>query len=409
MTVFADTVQHAPQRRYDLDWLRVCAFAILIFYHIGLFYAPGDWHVKSQYSSDLISPIMGLTNPWRLPLLFFISGVAMHLAVDRKTLAAYLPRRFTQLLVPLAFGMIVICAPQAYAELRYVGEIEPGFWRFYRDYLGFGDLWFAAPPWYHLWYIAYLLAYTLIAAALLPVLMWTANALGKPFLRWAAKGAAWRLLVAPAFPFVIYTVVLAPFFPRVNTLWGDWNHIAHTLTYFVFGFAAAKNEDFWVLVDKWLGAAVVLSLVLGGLLLAAWLHEFEVADDPFLYDAMRLTKVFYAWSMVVMLLGVARKFANRPSSVLAYLTAAVFPYYILHQTITVMVGYWFTMHDVPLAVEASVIIGATIGGCAVGYEIIRRCGPARILFGLPPANHTPGTTSRREPSLANVEVQTTGD
>ena len=64
-------------------------------------------------SSSLIEPVMGLTNPWRLALLFFISGVAVRFAVDKTTLSEFLPERITRLVVPLAFGMAVICAPRS--------------------------------------------------------------------------------------------------------------------------------------------------------------------------------------------------------------------------------------------------------------------------------------------------------
>ena len=38
-------------RQYYLDWLRVIAFGILIFYHVGMFYVTWDWYLKSRYSS----------------------------------------------------------------------------------------------------------------------------------------------------------------------------------------------------------------------------------------------------------------------------------------------------------------------------------------------------------------------
>lgn len=105
-------------------------------------------------------------------------------------------------------------------------------------------------------------------------------------------------------------------------------------------------------------------------------------DSGLLYAAL-LLRPLYAWSIMVMLLGLARRFASGPSRALTYLTAGVFPYYILHQTIIVVVAYWFTMHEAPLAIEATTIIGATVLGCAVGYEIIRRVPVLRPLFGLP--------------------------
>lgn len=373
----------ASGRRYDLDWLRVFAFAVLIFYHVAMFYMTWDWYVKSRYSAPFLEPAMGLINPWRLVLLFFISGAAVRFAIDKTTLGRFLPDRFTRLVVPLAFGMVVICAPQTYAELRYLGEIEPGFFAFYRDYLGYGDFTIVAPPWNHLWYVAYILVYTLVAAACLPLLRVAATALAGPFFAWLARGRAWRLLFVPALPFAVYTMTLDPYFPATRMLWGDWANIAHTLTFFLIGFMAAKSEDFWSAVDRTLPSSIFLSLVLGGLLLTALLNQFAVDSDPQLLNAVLLLRVFYAWSIIVALLGLARRFANRTSPALTYLTAAIFPYYILHQTIAVLVGYWFTVHEAPVAIEATTIVAATIIGCVLGYEVIRRMAALRPLFGLP--------------------------
>ncbi len=369
-------------RRYDLDWLRVFAFAVLIFYHIGMFYVSWDWYLKSRYSAEFLEPLMGLTTG-RLALLFVISGAAVRFAIDSKSPGKFLPERVTRLVVPLAFGMAVICAPQTYVELRYRGEIEPGYLQFYRDYLGFGDFWLGRPPWNHLWYVAYLLAYTLLTVACLPVLRVATTAIGEPVFAWMAKGRAWRLLIVPAIPSVAYTLLLDPYFPTTVMLWGDWAYVAHTLTFFFLGFLAAKSEDFWRTVDCALPTSIVVTLVLGGLLLAALLNEFVVTADPLLFDAFRVLKVLYAWSIIVTLFGLAGKFANRPSRMLTYLTAAIFPYYILHQTITLVVSYWFTVNETPVSVEVAAIILATVLGCALGYEIIRRVTLLRPLFGLP--------------------------
>ena len=39
------------QRRHDLDWVRVCAFGLLVLYHVGMYYVTWDWHVKSPHAS----------------------------------------------------------------------------------------------------------------------------------------------------------------------------------------------------------------------------------------------------------------------------------------------------------------------------------------------------------------------
>jgi surface polysaccharide O-acyltransferase-like enzyme len=108
-----------------------------------------------------------------------------------------------------------------------------------------------------------------------------------------------------------------------------------------------------------------------------------VGSDLQLLNAVLLLREFYAWSIIVMLLGLARRFANRTSPALTYLTAAIFPYYILHQTIAVLVGYWFTVNEAPVTIEATTIVVATVAGCVLGYEVIRRVAALRPLFGLP--------------------------
>ena len=58
------------ERRYDLDWVRIGAFLLLILYHTGMYYVTWDWHVKSPHAAPAIEPLMLLTSPWRLSLLF---------------------------------------------------------------------------------------------------------------------------------------------------------------------------------------------------------------------------------------------------------------------------------------------------------------------------------------------------
>jgi glucans biosynthesis protein C len=102
---------HSPrpyERRYDLDWLRVFAFGMLILYHVGMFYVTWDWHVKSRYASHLVEPAMLMVNPWRLALLFLISGIAVRFATDKMGFGKFLPERLMRLFLPLVFGMAVV-------------------------------------------------------------------------------------------------------------------------------------------------------------------------------------------------------------------------------------------------------------------------------------------------------------
>ena len=81
-TVSASSLAPSPDRRHDLDWIRIGAFLLLILYHVGMFYVPWDWHVKSSHEVPALEPIMQLTNPWRLTLLFLVSGAATRFLAD---------------------------------------------------------------------------------------------------------------------------------------------------------------------------------------------------------------------------------------------------------------------------------------------------------------------------------------
>ena len=102
----------ASRRRYDLDWLRVIAFGLLIFYHSGMFYVTWGWHVKSVYAGPAAEPLMLTVNPWRLALLFFISGVAIRFATDKAASRwTFLRSRLYRLGLPILGGVIVLVAP----------------------------------------------------------------------------------------------------------------------------------------------------------------------------------------------------------------------------------------------------------------------------------------------------------
>ena len=126
MTAPAELAESFDQRRYDLDWLRIGAFLLLILYHIGMYYVTWDWHVKSPHASSAVEPLMLLTSPWRLSLLFLVSGVATGYLLERQGARGFLGRRSVRLLVPLVFGMLVIVPPQSYLEVvekvQYAGS-----------------------------------------------------------------------------------------------------------------------------------------------------------------------------------------------------------------------------------------------------------------------------------------------
>jgi len=100
-------------RHYGMDWLRIGAFGLLILYHLGMFFVPWDWHVKTARPMDWVAIPMLATNSWRLVLLFIVSGYATAKILGRGLPASkFLSDRSARLLIPVIIAAILIIPPQ---------------------------------------------------------------------------------------------------------------------------------------------------------------------------------------------------------------------------------------------------------------------------------------------------------
>jgi glucan biosynthesis protein C len=374
-------------RRYDLDWLRIIAFGLLILYHVGMFFVTWDWHVKSPQANHGPEFAMMLLNPWRLALLFFISGVAIRYLSDKLGAGRFALDRTWRLLPVIVFGMIVVVMPQTWAQLRQAGVIEEGLWAFWPHYItGWEIGGIEVPTWNHLWYVVYLLIYCLLLAPLIPLLRrFTDGPLARAMRAFdrPVLGAA-VLFLLPVLPFLAYEAWLTPHFPTTHNLVWDWANHAHRFTILLMGYFVAKNEAFWRAIDRILplvlGYAVAFALAFGWGLArpdADWAGQGSLADILF-----GPARIYYAWAMILALLGLARRFLSGDGPLRRYLTDAIFPYYILHQTITVLTGYWLAPMALDVWTEFAILVGVTAGGCVLGYEIVRRIPLLRPVMGL---------------------------
>lgn len=371
------------QRRYDLDTLRILAFGLLIFYHIGMFYVSWDWHVKSVHADPVAEPFMRLLNPWRLSLLFLISGAALRFAMDKSvSLKRFAWVRMGRLFWPLLFGMFVIVMPQAWLQLVESGEFSGSVVDFYPGYVM--DLYsITTPTWNHLWYVAYILVYTLILTPISKPLTKLSERLEGIFeTTFSGRKGIFILIAALFLPHAIIRLTLDPYFPTTHDLTGDWANHAHSFLWLMTGYIVAKSSAVWAVLHR--GRWVLLGLVvaLAVTLTLTWNNWDAIAEaETWLFPA-RMGRVLYFTAVILCLLAWAQALALKPWRGLTYLTEAVFPYYILHQTIIVMAGYWLTRQGLGAWTEFLLVMLVTVLGCAVGHEVIRRVPWLRPLFGL---------------------------
>src|SRR3981081_2688631 len=161
-------------RRADLDCVRIGAFGLLIFYHVGMLYVSWGFHIKSVHRITALEPLMLVLNPWRLALLFLVSGAATRFMLGKYAIGPLLRISSPRVLLPRIFGMLVIVPPQAYDQIVESLGYPAGFLDFYpRHYFAFGPQFcrpgpcILLPTWNHLWFVAYLWIYTMALGAVL--------------------------------------------------------------------------------------------------------------------------------------------------------------------------------------------------------------------------------------------------
>lgn len=375
-------------RRFDIDALRVFAFGLLILYHVGMFYVQDwGWHVKSAYQAEWLQFPMLFTNQWRMPLLFIISGLAVSFIWGKYSSGRFALRRIWRLLIPLLFGMAFIVAPQPYYEALTKGLIEPGFIRFMGQYLTFrdfpGDAWGGEEiivwTWNHLWYLPYLLMYTLLLIPVAKIIDGPGKIVRQRFQK--LRGV-WVILV-PVMPLMIYHNVLFPSYPHVShALIDDWYAHAVYGTLFLYGFLMARDEGLWCELAYLRKVTLGLAIIFFGLFMVR--HDlFPDEASKWQYQVRALIGYLNGWLWIITVFGWGHHALNRPMKWLPYATEAVYPWYILHQTITVVVGYNLSRLQLGPVVEPAIVLVATVGGCLVLHEfVIRRTRILRPLFGL---------------------------
>ncbi|MGH2667038.1 acyltransferase family protein [Flavobacterium sp.] len=368
-------------RRYDLDWLRVIVFGLLIFYHVGMFFVAPDWgwHIKNNETYEWIKYPMKLLNQWRLPILFVISGMGTSYALSKRSGLQFAAERAKRLLLPLIFGMLVIVPPQVYIEKLAKGIIKGGYFDFWPAQAFIGEYPVGNLSWHHLWFLPYLFLFCIV---LLPVFMYLKKHPNHVLLRATAKmcqtklGLYWFVL-----PLYLLEAFVEPFFDITHALVGDWFAISNYMTLFFIGFLLISVKDvFWKATER--NRNLYLQCGIVGFTLFLLITSLYEDSYPRHFTEALIT-VFTFWSWILALFGYASKYLNKPSKTLTYCNQAVYPFYILHQTVTVVLGYFIMNLQWSFFCKfAFLSLGTFLISLFIYEFMIRRWDVVRPLFGL---------------------------
>lgn len=371
------------QRHLGMDWLRIGAFGLLILYHIGMFFVPWDWHVKIAQPIDGVAIPMLATNSWRLPLLFLVSGYASAaLFAKLGGAGAFVRSRSARLLIPLAFGIIVIIPPQPWIELMGQHGYAHGLAHFWlHDYFRFGALdGIILPTWQHLWFVVYLWVYTLLAAALLawvPERVRTRIADGA--VRWLG---GWGMLIVPLAAWLLI-LALFPGHEETHALFDDGPSHLHYLIPFAIGWLLRVRPALFAAIARCWRAALAIGIAAFAFVAwAEWNWPGTMPAPHWLSAPFAAARLVQGWATIVALVGIADAYGNRDHPWRTTLAEAVFPFYIIHQTIIVVTGWYLLRAGVGALVSFAILLVATVTGCWLFYAIGRSIGWLRPLIGL---------------------------
>ncbi|NAS31341.1 acyltransferase family protein [Flavobacteriaceae bacterium R38] len=365
-------------RRYDLDWLRVLVFGLLIFYHVGMFFVPWGFHIKNNVIYDFIKWPMLFVNQWRLPILFLISGMGTFYALSYRSILKFNIERFKRLIIPLAFGMLFIVPPQVYFERLANNQFTGSYINYYLNDAFNGIYPEGNLSWHHLWFLPYLFVFSVCLSSLFVYLKNHSN----KFISWISKITMKPFgLYIFIIPLYLTEALVEPFFPVTHALINDWFYFTNFLILFFYGFLLISiKEHFWKALNQIKKTALIIGIISFGMQLFIWL---QMEDSTLVHFTEALIKVVNLWSWILVILGYGSKYLNKPSRILKYCNRAVYPFYILHQTITIGIAYYLIDLNWSFGLKFTILSIGTFILCWLIYHfLILKIKFLHPLFGL---------------------------
>lgn len=341
-------------RRYDIDWIRVIAIGLLLIYHVAIGFQPWGMMIafitNDQSWSSLWVP-MSMLNVWRIPLLFFVSGMGVYFALQNRNWKQLITERAGRILVPFIFGALAIVPIHMY------------LWQWYYHYTAV----YTTNPG-HLWFLVNIFIYVVLFAPLFFYLQ--KNKDGK-----LSKGIAsvFRTplgIIIVVAAFILEAIIIKPFPYEMYAM--TWHGFFLGLLAFFFGFCfVLSGNGFWnmILKYRWIFLLLAISLFVIRIM------YFGMNTPIYL-----LVTESQCWIISVFAFGY--KYLNRPGKVLTYLSQAAYPVYILHMVFLYLGSMWVFKLKLDVHFQFVLVLLITIGGCFGAYEIIRRFKWLRPLFGL---------------------------
>ncbi len=337
---------NTSKRRHDLDWLRVIAIFAVYFHHIGMPFNGDDFHIMNSESSKLLDDIMVYFEQFRLPLLFFISGTGTVLAFSKRTWIQFLKERSGRLLIPLFLGIIFIVPPQTYYQ--YITEFN-SYWQIYAETRFETN---------HLWFIENLYV---ISILVIPLIVFLKSEKSIKIKNWFEKVSSYQIgFSLIGLPLVIGTIILKRYYPSGSSSLTNLSETFYYTYFFIAGILFANSQVFWENFKKNRYFHFIL-FIISSVLFYGYYFIPNNFVEPYLSISVRWD-IWYGlcctlgWSFVLTILGYGQVYLNKPSENLKRMNEAIYPFYILHQTIIIVFAYYIIQFKFSIPLKIIILL-----------------------------------------------------
>lgn len=371
-------------RRFELDWLRVLAILAIFFFHSARFFDPNEWHVKNPTTYPGLNLPAAVVLNWIMPLIFVISGASTYYALNKRSAGEFLKDRSLRLLVPLLVGVFTHSIWQVYLERvtnhQFYGSFIAFIPHYFEGLYGMGGnfAWMGL----HLWYLELLFVFSVL---FLPLFLWLRRGSGRRLLDWLGRTLAFPggvyLLALPVMALLV-TLNPSRFFGA--RVFGGWA-IGPYAPLFIIGFLVVSNERLYDSVRRLRWLSLALAVALTGIMATFYVQRGDPLFGTTYYSRLYAVYGLTSWCWILMIIGFAVQHLRFANPFLAYANEAVLPFYIMHQTVLLTVGYWVVRWQVPDLLKWATIAAVSLAICLALYEfLIRRHNLLRFLFGMKP-------------------------
>ncbi|PSR55735.1 acyltransferase [Adhaeribacter arboris] len=376
-----------PRQSY-LDWLRILAIVGVLFFHAAMPFVPEEvWHLKNKETSNLLLEFNFWLSRFRMPLLFFISGTVTFFMMKNRTGGAFVLLRLRRLFIPLLFGMLVIVPPQVYLE-RLTQGFKGNFFDFYPSIFNFEPYPKGNFSWHHLWFIAYLFVYDVL---LVPLFVWLKQKRGKAFLQRVSLLAKGKRIYWLMLPGVIVFSSMVLKYDQTNDLFHDYCFFLYWLCFLLGGYFCIASPALMDSLERNRRFSLTLAFLAIVLLnyfrwnsmeLQTLIPDYQTNWRTYIYLAIYPLN---AWFWVFAAIGYGKRYLNKFHPAINYINQAVYPFYILHQTIIVIIVYYVVQTSDTIVMKYLFTVLVTFAVSMLLFHLfIKEFVLTRFLFGMKP-------------------------